>query len=148
MQLSQVSSGASPGANLAKLHKLLAGLAVFGFPVLFQSHAPSISGISDLCRPGKYTKCRQRFIRGTTAALRSWLLNRGLPPHLLCKFFSCQAYPGSNAAVYYIVVENEKVLGVVNIAIYSASCVELTPLPVVCSSMRAANTTGRLPIEA
>ena len=35
-----------------------------------------------------------RFIRGTTAALRSWLLASGTTPYYLCKPFSCKACPG------------------------------------------------------
>ena len=33
-----------------------------------------------------------RFIRGTTAALRSWLLTNVPTPICLCKLFSCKAY--------------------------------------------------------
>ena len=36
----------------------------------------------------------QRFIRGTTGALRSWLLTNVPTPSCLCKPFSCKACPG------------------------------------------------------
>ena len=37
----------------------------------------------------------KRFIRGTTATLRSWLLTIGPTPICLCKPFSCKAWPGT-----------------------------------------------------
>ena len=40
-----------------------------------------------------------RFIRGTTAALRSWLLTSGSTPTCLCKPLSCEACPGERSPI-------------------------------------------------
>ena len=49
-----------------------------------------------LCKPHQVTRraVDNRFITGTTAALRSWLLTGGPTPFCLCKPFSCKACPG------------------------------------------------------
>ena len=43
---------------------------------------------------------RNRFIRETTAALRSWLLTSVPTPNCLCKHFSCKACPGITETLF------------------------------------------------
>ena len=54
-----------------------------------------------------------RFIRGTTAALRSWLLAKGSSPICLCKLSSCKACPGitkiqKSKIINYLLLEPSK----------------------------------------
>ena len=68
-------------------------------PVLNNSSEARTSEI--LCKPMEEQKPHltstaldQRFIRGTTSALRSWLLTNVPTLTCLCKPSSCKAYPG------------------------------------------------------
>ena len=81
-----------------------------GVPLAFHTIVDNLPGFSlgaiakeSLCEPmGKRNpqltrNCQpvdKRCIRGTTAALRSWLPTKGPSPICLCKTFACEASPG------------------------------------------------------